>query len=132
MSGTHLFFKRGQVVGPCCSAYYILLDYSRLSQPLGWWCWGPRYLVPWIPVLAFLALAAEPRLFDHIFARLARTPHALVVGGATLILISFPSAEALYSGDLGAWLFQPDFACPTDIQEHGPAAYLSPKTPRTF
>ena len=110
---------------PGCWAllFGLILVFSRLSQPFGWWCWGPRYLVPWIPVLAFLALAAEPRLFDDIFARLARTPRALGMGGAILILISFQNAEEAYSGALEAWFSQADSVCPAH-PEYGSAAYF--------
>ena len=92
----------------------LVLGLSRWYAPFGWNCWGPRLLVPWIFVLTFLALGAEPQLFDHIFARLARTRRALVTCGAILILTSFPQAEALYSRALVGWLFYvPDFVCPT-------------------
>lgn len=84
---------------------------------------GPRYLIPWIPVLAFLALAAEPRLFDDVFTRLARAPRALGMVGIILILLSFQNAEEAYSGALTYWLLQPDSVCPTD-PEYGSAAYF--------
>ncbi len=105
--------------------FALMLGFSKWADPFGWWCWGPRFLVPWIPVLAFLALAAESRMFDGIFARLARNTHALSTAGALLILISFPSAEAVYSFPLKYWLFQPDSTYPTgtSVLELDPAGH---------
>jgi hypothetical protein len=105
----------------------VALGLSRWYSPFGFICWGPRLLVPWIPVLTFLALAAEPRLFDHIFARVARNPRALGTCGAILILMSFPHAEALYSRALVGWLFYvPDSVCTTlPVVEQDRAYYFS-------
>ncbi|HET8539378.1 MAG TPA: hypothetical protein VFL83_05855 [Anaeromyxobacter sp.] len=98
------------------------LGLAAWYSPFGWWAWGPRLVLPWLPACLFLALAS-PLPWGDAAARAARSrgPFALgaaLLGGAVVI-----HAAAL--ADPGEWLghFTANPACGVVIIQRDPIGF---------
>src|SRR5262249_47801634 len=54
---------------PAVSALIILIalsvGFAQWYSPFGWWAWGPRLHLPWIPALLWLVLFCYPERLNH-------------------------------------------------------------------
>lgn len=90
----------------------LAAGFASWFQPFGWYAWGPRLLVPWLPSLALLALSIYGRelaagLRDCLAARWRTFTAAAVV-----FLLALPHLVAMTATSTLAAFFAPDASCP--------------------
>jgi hypothetical protein len=96
-------------------------------SPLGGLSWGPRLLIPWIPALVALALAAAPERFDALARRATSGTRPALASAAVLLVLGLPHLATLvdsahephpypgWSGRADEVVFRqyaPDSSCP--------------------
>lgn len=43
----------------------LTVGLSGFFQPFGWWCWGPRLMLPWLPAALLVLVRAYPGSFNE-------------------------------------------------------------------
>jgi hypothetical protein len=96
-------------------AAILTAGFASWYSPFGWNAWGPRLMLPWLPVLLVLATVLYPRparaLAEWIGATTART----ALTGVIVALAALPHLAALRSPDPLNRLFAPDRTCPVPL-----------------
>jgi hypothetical protein len=96
-------------------AAVLTAGFASWYSPFGWNAWGPRLMLPWLPLLLVLATVLYPRparaLAEWIGATTART----AVTGVVVALVALPHLAALRSPDPLNRLFAPDRTCPVPL-----------------
>ncbi|MCS7034408.1 MAG: hypothetical protein NZ561_10525 [Phycisphaerae bacterium] len=90
----------------CASAAALLValiltaGLAAWLAPFGWYCWGPRLLLPWLPTILLILIAANPATADLAVQGALRT-RARRWALAILILAStLPAALLLYDEEV--------------------------------
>lgn len=91
----------------------LLFGFSKWAYPFGWVCWGPRFFMPWTPVMVFAVLASDPPFFEQVLRQVGR--RLRFFGAALLLFVSFPHALAVFSFSFVYSLFFPDQTCPRPV-----------------
>lgn len=121
----------GWALAPAIGAVAVLagmtLGLASWYSPFGWWAWGPRLLLPWLPACLYLALSS-PLPIDGAAARALATPGRFALAAGILAAAALIHAAAL--ADPGAYLahFTDNPACGVVIIQQDPVgffAYLS-------
>ncbi len=119
---------RGAVVGPryvARGALAILLalsvGFARWYAPMGWWAWGPRYLLPWLPAVLLLALRAEGGAWQRLATRLG--PRGFAGLALALALLAVPNALSLLDSIQYNRFFAHNPACPSVAVQVDAAVY---------
>jgi len=86
----------------------MTLGLSRWAAPLGWVCWGPRLILPWIPAAAFLLLAAYSDAYCGFLSHYRR----LWSVGVLLAFLTLPQYTILFQDEAMARLFAQDSRYP--------------------
>jgi hypothetical protein len=100
----------------------VTVGLSDWYTPFGWWSWGPRLLLPWLPAALLLVLRGSPDAVRHI-VRWLLVPRPMFVAAAVLLpVLALPHVLELYDSWIGIGQFfdQPeptDFNTPSDIRE---------------
>jgi hypothetical protein len=123
----HLRGRRGELV-PAGMAGLILLGltagFAKWWSPLGWWAWGPRLIVPWLPAVGFLLVVAYAAQLERLLAGIVRS--AAWSWGLCLALaaVSLPQYVVLFRPSMFSSPFASDAVCPTTAYiERAPTYY---------
>ena len=82
-------------------------------MPYGWYAWGPRLLLTWVPPLLVLAIAAYGRVAAGLAARAFRSNVAVGVAALLLVIAAVPHIGfALGHHTLFPAFFAADERCP--------------------
>jgi len=84
--------------------------------PFGWWAWGQRLTIPWLPAsLLILCFAYAPEL-ESLLLRLLRTPTRAALFTIIVIVVALPHVASVFRSDeliAGAFSNHPDCDEPT-------------------
>jgi hypothetical protein len=101
------------------------LGLSRWLSPFGWWAWGPRLTMPWLPALLLLALAPHADIAERALRALAARPWRLAVVTLLFAVLAVPHVAFEYARD-GMGVFfdaNPDCPSPNVMPEKFPDVY---------
>jgi hypothetical protein len=117
----------------------LLIALAQWHGPLGGTTWGPRLLIPWLPALLLLGLAAYPDTTRAVVARLVGGPWAtaalvcavLIVAGLPHVIVTVDSAQHDHAppglnanlSELVVRPFAPDSTCPVQPSAIANRAY---------
>jgi hypothetical protein len=94
---------------------------ARWWTPFGWWAWGPRLMLPWVPAWTLMLLWAYAPALD---ARLSRRPLAWSALGLFSALSVLPTLVSMYVPGRAAREFESaDFARCLDPRQLPMAEY---------
>ena len=95
----------------------LTAGFATITNPFGWYAWGPRYLIPWIPCLVLLVVVLYRERFEALCRALVSSRKRWVASSALLSAVSLPQLGAILQDrdDLFAWLFSATKGCPRDI-----------------
>jgi len=104
----------------------VTVGLSGWYTPFGWWCWGPRLLLPWLPAALLLVLRGSPQAMAQLTRSLLVPRSTFTVAAVLLPLLAVPHVLKLYDTwiGLGQFFDQPEptnFDGPSDIKELGHA-----------
>ncbi len=91
---------RRLIVG--AAAYLVLTTYlaSAWWAPFGWWCWGQRLMLPWLPPLLLLAGFAYAPGLARLWRPLVATPTRSVLLALLLATLALPHVASLFRGEV--------------------------------
>ncbi len=112
--------QRLAAVAPLALLVVLTIGFARWFSPFGWWTWGPRLCLPWLPALLIVALDLEGERLERAAARVLR-PLALGVGlAALLVAASLPHVQMLRDPGAFYGFFSPGRDCPQLVDVRGP------------
>jgi hypothetical protein len=91
--------------------------------PFGWYTWGPRLTLPWIPPLLLLAVMAYGGAMLPTLRRATAGFIATALVSAVVTLSALPQLGVLFDPAASNTIFLPDSACPVGIVGGSPAYY---------
>jgi hypothetical protein len=83
----------------------LTAGFSKWYQPFGWFGWGPRLMLPWIPAASALLLYYYAPEWEEMVGRLSGRPWRWVLVLALLAGVSLPQAAVLVKPDIFWSLF---------------------------
>ncbi|MCW6037305.1 hypothetical protein K4A83_13635 [Spirulina subsalsa FACHB-351] len=93
-----------------------LLTYglSNWWAPFGWYSWGPRLVIPWIPSLLIVTINFYPQETTSILEAtvLNKFTHRRILFMIFFLLISLPNIVILNHPEIMVQIFTPDATCP--------------------
>jgi hypothetical protein len=90
----------------------VTLGLSKWIAPMGWFAWGSRLILPWLPATAYLLAWSYAEHIGIMVTTLRRQPAAILVPVA-LAVATLPQYLVLFRGSLGDAVFRGDAICPT-------------------
>jgi hypothetical protein len=87
--------------------------FAKWWSPLGWWSWGPRFLMPWLPAIGFLLVAAYGPRLEVQLRRLLQPAWRFWACSLALAAVSVPQYVVLFRPSIFTAIFAPDAVCPT-------------------
>jgi hypothetical protein len=99
----------------------LTLGFSRWVSPLGWDCWGPRFMIPWLPAVGYILVVAYGSRWERFFSQLLKPFWKFLIISAVFVLVTLPQYIILFKPDELNWLCAPDekFPLPAIIQRGG-------------
>lgn len=92
---------------PWAGAVLLLLlltaSLARWWAPFGWWCWGPRFLVPWAPALLLVLAFAYAEPLERTLVAALASPARVVLFTAALTLLALPHVSSVFRGNNIIW-----------------------------
>ncbi|MCS7032444.1 MAG: hypothetical protein NZ561_00440 [Phycisphaerae bacterium] len=82
---------------------------SAWHSPFGWWCWGPRLMLPWLPAVLLLVILAEPDFFERC-CRWVTRGRRRVIASFLMFVLALPHALSLSDAGIFNWFFAADVA----------------------
>lgn len=76
----------------------ILGGLASWPSPFGWWCWGPRLAIPWVPALVLLAVKGCPAEVERAGKWLLGGVKRRLSVTVGVMLFSIPQGVALMEG----------------------------------
>lgn len=95
-------------------AFLALLTafYASWWGPFGWWAWGQRLILPWLPASLFVLCFAYAAPLEASILRLLRTPARTALLTAVVIICALPHVASIFRSDqLIAWTFESHPSC---------------------
>jgi len=86
----------------------MTLMLSGWYSPFGWWAWGPRLLLPWLPAAALLLLKGDPVACANWIGRLLTRPRAFIATAAITCLCALPHILETTDSDVVEHFFESD------------------------
>ncbi|OFZ52979.1 MAG: hypothetical protein A2428_08515 [Bdellovibrionales bacterium RIFOXYC1_FULL_54_43] len=96
----------------------LSFGFARWWSPFGWAAWGPRLLLPWLPVSAFLLLFTYADEFQAGLARLGQNAGRFWIAGTLIVAASFPQFAILTNRPMIAKVIEGHAAVCADIHEN--------------
>jgi hypothetical protein len=95
----------------------LTAGFASWSAPFGWYAWGSRLMMPWIPALLVLAIALYPVSARAFAEWLGRTRSHRIGAGFVASVLALPHLASLFPSDPYVQdslvrLFAPDSKCP--------------------
>jgi hypothetical protein len=90
----------------------VVAGLASWYSPFGWFAWGPRLLIPWIPALVLLGLVAYAPVLVPALATTTRTGLRMAVTAAVVTALALPHVGVLWRSEAYSDLFLiPDPPC---------------------
>jgi hypothetical protein len=95
----------------------LTAGFASWAAPFGWFAWGSRLMMPWIPALVVLALAIYPAPATSLAGWIGRSRTRRVGTGLLAAVLALPHLAALFPSDPQVRdalvrLFATDATCP--------------------
>jgi hypothetical protein len=89
------------------AALLVLLTsgFSKWYQPFGWFAWGPRLMLPWVPTATMILLYYYAKECDEVLARLSARPVPWAFALFLLAAATLPQAAVLVKPEVFWSLF---------------------------
>ncbi len=90
--------------------------------PFGWWAWGQRLTVPWLPASLLVLCFAYSREIERLILRWLRTPARAALLTTIVIVVALPHVASVFRSDElihGAFSNHPDCSEPTSPETRG-------------
>jgi hypothetical protein len=97
--------------------------FAKWWSPLGWWSWGPRLLMPWLPAVGFLLVAAYGRRLEVQLRGLLQPEWRFWGCSLALASVSLPQYVVLFRPSIFSAIFATDAVCPTIAYLNRPGYY---------
>jgi hypothetical protein len=106
---------------------WLTAGFASWYSPFGWYAWGPRLELVWIPLLLVLATVLYPQAARSVAAWVGTSGARRLAAGLVVALAALPHVGALQPPDPLPRLFATDAACPTVpvVQTSPPDYYYS-------
>lgn len=99
----------------------ITVGFARWYAPMGWWAWGPRYLLPWVPAVLWLALRARGDAWTQRAA--AASPWRYAAVAVALAALALPNALSTLDSVQYNRFFMQNPECGYDTVWHDAVAF---------
>jgi hypothetical protein len=104
----------------------LTLGLARWFSPFGWWTWGARLCVPWLPALLLTALTFEGERLEARLRPLFKHWPAVVAIAAVVVLFAVPHLVMLQAADIFYGFFDGNQDCQRLIDVRGnPTAFYA-------
>jgi hypothetical protein len=114
------------LVGVAGLLVLLTVALSKWWAPFGWWAWGPRLLVPWLPAALLLVAHAAASRADALLKQLLASRGRSVVLTVALVVTGMPHLIAsVMQHELNHRTFEAPGACVVPDREATRAAYYS-------
>ncbi|PTL79693.1 hypothetical protein [Vitiosangium sp. GDMCC 1.1324] len=101
------------VLGMAALVGMFCLLLSRWCAPFGWWAWGSRLVLPWLPAALLVLLYAYAGAAESLVCPLVATPVRTALLALALMVASVPHLVSIYrSNELLGALFVDRGICP--------------------
>ena len=100
------------VAGISIAMLGLTLGLSRWAFPMGWVCWGNRFLVPWIPAFTYVLIGAYAPHLGEMVRRPAASAWTSWLLPVVLGAIALPQFAVLFKPFMISNFFAPDAAFP--------------------
>jgi hypothetical protein len=90
----------------------LLAGLASWWSPYGWYTWGPRLTIPWIPALSLLAVLAYGRAARPLLKRFTGSHRAIVATALAVTVLTMPHIGVLFKPDAVTNIFGADDVCP--------------------
>ena len=88
-----------------------LVGLANWWQPFGWWAWGPRLALPWIPPLLLLGAVIYRRELGQLVSRIPTTTPRLLVAAGIATAIALPQIGVAIRPALSDEFFRTNEKC---------------------
>jgi hypothetical protein len=93
------------LVGVAALLVLLTAGFSKWYQPFGWFAWGPRLMLPWVPAATVIILYYYAEEFDVVLARLSARPIRWMFALLVLAAATLPQAVVLVKSEVFWSLF---------------------------
>jgi|APSaa5957512622_1039677.scaffolds.fasta_scaffold06255_3 hypothetical protein len=91
----------------------LTFGFSKWFSPMGWACWGPRLLLPWLPAAGYLLVTAYSRQINEWASYVCQKGRRFWTLSFAWVLVSFGQFIILFRPSLmDPLFFIPDDTCP--------------------
>jgi hypothetical protein len=87
--------------------------FAKWWSPLGWWAWGPRLLMPWLPAIGYLLVVAYGPRLQTLLRGLVQPAWRFWSCSLALAAVSLPQYVVLFRPSIFSSIFATDAVCPT-------------------
>jgi hypothetical protein len=91
----------------------LTVGFAKWWSPLGWWAWGPRLMVPWLPAIGYLLVVAYPLEFERLLDSLTRSARWSWGLLLAITAVTLPQYVVLFGDSMFSSTFASDAVCPT-------------------
>ena len=76
--------------------------------PFGWWAWGPRLSLPWVPAIVLVGLSAYGSSLTPLVASVLRRPQTALLVAGLITVAALPHVGVLWHPEtIGEFFFTP-------------------------
>lgn len=90
----------------------LTFGFSKWFAPMGWVCWGPRLLLPWLPAAGYVLLTSYASEIERRLAVILGSGRRFVFIGVVFSLLALPHFIVLFQPEVMGRFFSPDEYCP--------------------
>ena len=91
----------------------LTAGFSKWYAPLGWVCWGPRLILPWLPAVGYALVTAYPVEIEKKIRAVLGSGRRFQLTCAAFIFLAFPHFAVLFQPEImNRFFFEPDKAFP--------------------
>jgi hypothetical protein len=110
-------FLTSPPVGAVLVFALLLGGVASFYTPYGFIAWGPRYLVPWMPAFALVALCRVWPAAREIVARALARSRTALAACVIVLALALPQLSAFLAPAQAYKHFAPDSACPIGVTD---------------
>ncbi len=108
------------------TAIFLALTIGLASwfAPFGWFAWGPRLTLPWIPTFVLLVVATYDERLRSALRWITRSTSSTLAASLLVAIVTLPQIGVLTAPGVDYELFKPDQACPNPTHAHATAMFV--------
>ena len=95
----------------------LTVGLSGWYMPFGWWAWGPRLMLPWLPACALILIKGYPAEAARLVDRALRNGRAFGVTATLICFFALPPVLAVTQPEVVLHFFDTDARFPQDPPE---------------